>query len=262
MDTHSSNDQHGGDRYLSVAVVLGALIIGAALYFGHSATPATTGTTGQQTAQPAVNIKDIKTAGDPYIGNANAPVTVAFWSDYQCPFCKAFEVGGVQGINIAPALPEIIKNYVDTGKVKVVFMDFPFLGVFPGSNPARDDSTTGALYGRAVWKLYPKQYFAWRTAMYKAQDAEGNQGFGDAASIDKLDATIPGLDAQAITADIQANKATYLAAIAADKTQGQQIGVNGTPSFVVGTDFIQGAVSYATFQSAIDTALSNATTTP
>lgn len=128
-----------------------------------------------------VDSKDIAAASNPFIGKADAPITIAFWSDFQCPYCKAFEVGGVPQIPTPAAFPDIIKNYVDTGKIKVVFMDFTFLG---------NDSVTAALYNHAVWKLYPDQYFAWRTAMYVAQDQEGDQGFGNADSIDQLDAKV------------------------------------------------------------------------
>ncbi|OYV27321.1 MAG: hypothetical protein B7W98_02020 [Parcubacteria group bacterium 20-58-5] len=139
-----------------------------------------------------------------------------------------------------------MKDYVDTGKVKIVFMDFPFLG---------NDSITGGEYSRSVWKLYPDQYFAWRTAMYKAQDQEGDQGFGNAASIDALDATIPGIDAAKVAADVKANKATYDAEMDADKAEAGKVGVNATPSFVIGTQMIAGAYPYANFQAAIDAAL-------
>lgn len=216
------------------AVLLAGLFIGGAIIWNnvHPST-ATPGTGGSGTA-PAVNIKDVSISGEPYIGNPNAPVTIAFWSDYQCPFCKQFE---------QQTLPTLISQYVDTGKVKVVFFDFAFLG---------NDSITGAEYGRAVWKLYPNQYFAWRTAMFTAQDAEGDQGFGNAASIDKLDATVKGLDAAKIKADVAANKATYDAAIAADKAEGQKFGVSATPSFIIGKQLIQGAYPLANFTAAID----------
>lgn len=105
----------------------------------------------------------VNTEGDPYLGRAGAPVTILFWSDFQCPYCKAFETGGVAGLeNITPAFPDIIKNYVNTGKAKVVFMDFPLSNLHPYA-------LTMALYGRAVWKLYPDQYYAWREAVYQAQ---------------------------------------------------------------------------------------------
>ena len=224
-------------------MVAGLLIAGAVMWNGSK--PAGTDSTGSPQAGPKVNIKDVKTDGDPFIGSATAPVTIAFWSDFQCPFCKSAEVGGVPQIPTPPSIPEIIKNYVDMGKVKIVFMDFAFLG---------NDSITAALYNRSVWKLYPTQYFAWRTAMYVAQDAE-NSGFGNATSIDKLNATIPGLDAAKIAADVEANKAVYQAMIDFDKAEAQKVGVNATPSFVIGTEVIQGAYPYPTFQTAIDALL-------
>ena len=211
------------------AVVLAGLFIAAAVFLnGHGTTP------GSGTG---VNAANVKTAGVPYIGQANAPVTLVEWSDYQCPFCKSFE---------QTTLPQIIQNYVNSGKVKVVFKDFPFLG---------NDSVTAAEYGRAVWKLYPEQYFAWRTAMFTAQDQEGDQGFGNAASIDTLDASVSGLDAAKIKADVAANKASYDAAANADKAEAGTFGISATPSFIVGTQLIAGAYPYANFDAAIQAAL-------
>ena len=221
-------------KFLPIAVVIaGLLIAGAVVWNGSHPTAAPAGTAGTGAA-PSVNVKDLKTAGDPTLGQANAPVTIAFWSDFQCPFCKKFELD---------TFPQLVKDYVDTGKVKIVFMDFAFLG---------NDSITGSEYNRAVWKLYPQQYFAWRTAMYNAQDQEGDQGFGNAASIDKLDATIAGIDAAKVAADVKANKAAYDAAMDSDKAEAAKAGVNATPSFVIGTQVIAGAYPYATFQAAID----------
>ena len=231
---------------MPAAIVIAGVIIAGALFFGlksaGSTIPAAQGTAPAATA--AVNIKDVKTAGEPYIGQANAPVTLAFWSDYQCPFCKAFEVGGVAGITTPAALPDLITEYVDTGKLKIVFKDFPFLG---------NDSITAAEYGRSIWKLYPDQFFAWRTAMFKAQDQEGDQGFGNAATIDTLiRSQFPKMSDSAIQADIAKNKATYDAAMQADEQEGASFGIQGTPGFVTGTTLIAGDEPLASFQAAID----------
>ncbi|MEK7212587.1 MAG: thioredoxin domain-containing protein [Patescibacteria group bacterium] len=237
MNTNETNKY-----FLPIAIVVAGLLIAGAVIWNGLRPAGPTGTAGTGTA-PKVNIKDVKTDGNPFIGATNAPVTIAFWSDFQCPFCKSAEVGGVPQIPTPPSVPEIIKNYVDTGKVKIVFMDFAFLG---------NDSITAALYNRSVWKLYPNQYFAWRTAMYVAQDEEGDQGFGDVASIDKLNAKIPDLDAAKIAADVEANKAVYQAMIDSDKAEAQKVGINATPSFIIGTEVIAGAYPFAKLQSVID----------
>lgn len=237
---HNNDDQN--NKFLPVAVIAaGLLIAGAVLWNGSHPTA---GPVGGAVPPPGpgapsagtVDIKNVNTDGDPFIGQANAPLTIAFWSDFQCPYCKNFELG---------TLPQIITEYVNTGKVKIVFMDFAFLG---------NDSTSAALYSRSVWKLYPSQYFAWREAMYKAQDQE-HQGFGNDESINKLNATIAGLDSAKIAADVKANMRAYQAMIDADKTEAGKAGVNATPSFVIGTQVIAGAYPYANFKTAIDEAL-------
>lgn len=234
---HMETNDTMGKYFLPGAVIVAGLFIAGAVLWSGSHPSAPSGTTGTQPTASQADISKVKTDGDPFIGKADAPVTIAFWSDYQCPFCKQFEV---------TTLPQIIKDYVDTGKVKIVMMDFAFLG---------NDSLTGGEYSRAVWKLYPEKYMTWRTAMYQAQDQEGDQGFGNAASIDKLNATIPGLDAAKIAADVKANKAAYDAAMNEDKVEGQKQGINATPGFVIGKQAILGAYPYATFQSAIDAVL-------
>ena len=183
-------------------------------------------------------------ANNPYIGQQNAPVTIAFWSDYQCPYCKAFEVGDKPDIPTDPAMPEIVKNYVDTGKVKVVFMDYPFLG---------PDSQVDAEYARAVWALYPDKFFAWRSALYTQEPQENSMNATqNIAFLKKVTESISGMDFAKLTADVTTNKSAYDAAIASDKAEGAKAGVNATPSFVIGTQLIAGAYPYATFQAAID----------
>lgn len=227
MDTNETTS-----KFLPIAVIVAGLLIAGAVVWNGSRPAA-----GPGGAAPTADIKNVKMDGDPFIGQANAAITIAFWSDFQCPYCKNFELG---------TLPQIIKDYVDTGKAKIVFMDFAFLG---------SDSLSAGLYSRSVWKLYPEQYFAWRTAMYNAQDEEGDRGFGDAESIDKVNATIAGIDAAKVAADVKANADAYQALMDADKAEAQKSGINATPSFVIGTKVIAGAYPYATFQAAIEEAL-------
>lgn len=223
-----------------LAIVIAGALVAGAIYFSNSSGAAEPGTG----APKAVNVKDVKIgAGDPYIGDTNAPITLAYWSDFQCPFCKAVEVGGVQGIAIEPSIPMLIKDYVDTGKLRIVFKDFPFLG---------EDSITAALYEHAVWDSNPNTFYAWREAMFKAQDDEGDQGFGDEASIIALIRKIPGLDADALKAKVVQNRDAYLKLIEDDRSEGAAFGVSGTPGFITGTKFIGGADQPATFKAAIE----------
>ena len=190
------------------------------------------GQTTGATPAPVADIKDVSTAGEPFIGNPNAPVTIAYYSDYQCPFCKKFETEN---------LPTLKADYVDTGKIKIVFKDFVFLG---------PDSQTAALFARAVWNLYPSQYFTWREAMFNAQGEE-NSGFDSRANIEKLTATIPGINQPKVSAAVDANKVAYETAIEADYAEGTKLGVQGTPSVIIGTDLIDGAYPLSSYTDAL-----------
>ncbi len=227
--------------FIPASIVIAGLLVGGGLYFGLSQSGSPAGPGGTQPTV-AVDIKDVNVDGAPYIGKADAKVVLAYWFDYQCPYCKAVDVGGIPQIPIEPAMPLLIKEYVDTGKLKIVFKDYAFLG---------PDSTTAALYKRAVWKLYPDKFYEWHEAMFRAQDEE-HGGFGDEASIVALIKTIPGMDASAVQADVAANKAEYQAKIDADRAEGTSLGISGTPGFITGKTLIPGAVELPSFKSAID----------
>src|SRR5437868_1421996 len=103
-------------KYLTpIAVLLGAGLIAVALIWGGGVR----GTNPNDPNAPAaeVDIKDVSTDGNPFIGDKNAPTTVAVYFDYQCPFCKQFELS---------VTPELM-SYVTSGKTKIVFKDFHFL---------------------------------------------------------------------------------------------------------------------------------------
>ncbi|TSC62378.1 MAG: protein-disulfide isomerase [Parcubacteria group bacterium Athens0416_74] len=238
MTEHTQKDF--SNLYTPIAIVLAGVIIGAFAMVGISKMGGASG--GEQASK--VDIADVNIENDPYIGEKDAPVVLAYWSDFQCPYCKAVEMGHPQ-IPTDPALPVLIREYVDTGKLKIVFKDYAFLS---------EDSTTAAIWGRAVWDLYPTKYFAWREAMYNAQDEE-HGGFGDEASIFELTKTITGIDANAVKTRVGTNAEAYLALIEADKAEGTSFGVQGTPGFITGKTLIPGALSPEEFKAAIEAQL-------
>lgn len=70
----------------------------------------------------------LKLDGEPSRGSSSAPVTIVEFTDYECPFCRQFETA---------TLPAIVKNYVDTGKVRLVVHDFP-LNIHANAMPAAE----------------------------------------------------------------------------------------------------------------------------
>ena len=83
---------------VSAAIIFAGLLIAGAVYFSNVKQPSTVAIQQpnpqeqqQPLAQAVVDISKVKIDGEPFIGDLNAPVTIAYWSDYQCPFCKRFE---------------------------------------------------------------------------------------------------------------------------------------------------------------------------
>ncbi|HLD70791.1 MAG TPA: thioredoxin domain-containing protein [Negativicutes bacterium] len=181
------------------------------------------------------DIASVKTEGSPVIGSADAPVAVAYWSDYQCTYCKKFE---------AEVVSRIIADYVDAGKVKIIFKDFAFLG---------PDSTTAALAGRAVWEISPEKFAGWHKAMHEKQDAE-NSGWGNRADILALTQEV-GIDSVKVGELMDAKAAEYQKAIDADQREGAAFGIGGTPSVIIGKQLVYGFSSYEKLKPLIEAEL-------
>lgn len=221
-------------------IVAGIIIAGAVLWSaGKGASPPSP--TGTQQAPPAqaVNASTVETAGEPFIGNANASLTMAYWYDYQCPFCQR---------NEQSAMPQIIKEYVDTGKLKVVFKDYQFLG---------PDSQTLGRYSQAVWEAAPDQFYQWHKAIYDNQGAE-NAGWATEEKIRAITTQVLDANLANQIADlVKAKGDEYQKEMDDDKAEGAAMGIAGTPGTIVGTQLVSGAQPYAVFKAAIDAALTN-----
>ena len=66
-----------------------------------------------------ITIDTFLSNGSPILGDPNAPITLVEFGDYQCHYCNVF----FQSIE-----KDIVKNYVDTGKVKIIFKDYNIIG--------------------------------------------------------------------------------------------------------------------------------------
>ncbi len=228
--------------YIALAILFSGILISLTIYFSNSQS-ATTGANNQPVAveseEPVLEVdaSKIDTTGDPVMGDQNAPLTMVYWYDFQCPFCKQFE---------EETLPALIDKYVNNSQMKIVFKDYAFLG---------SDSQDASLVSNAIWELYPQDYFAWQEAMMTSQDEE-NGGFGNMESIlAMIKEKFPQMDTSKIQETINNKKADYEAEISADAQEGQNNGVQGTPGFVIGTQAIFGAYPLENFISIIDSEL-------
>jgi len=107
-----------------ILLVSAVLVLGmaAGLIIGIYYLPARPAVQPQQppSEQPPVRVSGVSADDDPSLGSDDAPVTMIEFSDFQCPFCKSF---------FERTLPEIKKQYVEAGKVRLVYRDFPIRGM-------------------------------------------------------------------------------------------------------------------------------------
>jgi len=183
---------------------------------------------GQPTGPVDVSVDD-----DPAKGDENAPVTIIEFTDYQCPFCKKFAT---------ETLPQIMKNYVDTGKVRYVLRDFP-LGNHPDAGPAANAAECVRAQGG------DDMYFDYHDTLFVNQNALG---------VDKLKEYAAGLniDQGQLASCIDNNE--YVDEIKADFDAGGSYGVRGTPAFYINGNLVAGAQPYENFVRIIDEALEEA----
>ena len=172
----------------------------------------------------------------PFIGNAKAPVVVTYWSDYQCPYCRVEEEN---------VLSRLIKEYVETGKVKVEFKEVTFIG---------PDSQTADLAGRAVWEVAPNKFFQWYKTILSHQGAE-NSGWASKDNIIALTRTVAGIDADAVARLMTEHAGAYQKSIDANRAEAAAKGVVRVPAAIIGTQLILNAQPYIWYKTAIDNTL-------
>lgn len=173
----------------------------------------------------------LKLGAEYTLGRSDAPVVIVEYTDYQCPYCSLFHTG---------AYPEIRKNFIDTGKVRFIKRDLA-LDFHPNALKAAQAARCAGDQGK-FWE------------MHDVLSANPNSLGPDAYAKYARDI---GLDAGAFKGCIESDK--YLADIRGSGQGAGTIGINGTPSFVVGTvkgdtldgTKIIGAQPYAVFEEVI-----------
>jgi protein-disulfide isomerase len=181
--------------------------------------------------------RDVSIAGAPVMGDSDARVTLIEYSDYQCPFCARHS---------RQTMPDIIKNYISAGKVKFVMREFPIPNLHPRAKAASNAALCAGEQGK-YWEMHDVLF-----ANQRKMSDEDLLSYG--ASIDLEAAQFGDCIKQGTHSD-QVNK---------DIEEGQELGVRGTPSFVLGlTDpgdpntikvskFVRGAQAYDAFAKEID----------
>src|SRR5262245_31438050 len=150
---------------------------------------------------------NIDTLGAPETGNARASVAMIEFSDFQCPFCKR---------HVDATLPKIRKKYIDTGKIRYLFMDFPLEEIHPQALKAAVASHCAA---------EQKKYWQMHDRLFANQDKLKDDDL--AAHAKAL-----GLDERRFESCLESDK--YDDRIKASVALGEKLGIDGTPAIVLG----------------------------
>ncbi len=194
-------------------------------------------TNGSASADVAAVLTDEQTKAlpetDPVIGDANAPVTIVEFSDFQCPFCEVF---------YTQTLTQLTKDFIDTGKVKLVYRDYP-LSIHPfavAAAHAAECANDQKKFKEMHDMLFSKQK-EW-SQVEKVLDVFT----GYAKTI--------GLDEKVYGECMSTQK--NLPEIRKDMLDGLAVGVKGTPHFFIDGHRISGALDYeSVFKKAIQAEL-------
>jgi protein-disulfide isomerase len=160
-------------------------------------------------------------------GDKNAPVTIVEFSDYECPFCGRFYQN---------TLTEIVSEYIDTGKVRLVYRDFPL---------SFHRNARGAAMAAECAKEQggDKAYYKMHDVMYENNTALTVENL-------KKWAGEQGLDTAKFNSCFDSEK--FAGEIDKDFADGQSYGVSGTPAFFINGRKLSGAQPFSVFKSMIE----------
>ena len=161
-------------------------------------------------------------------GDSNAPVTIVEWGDFECPFCARF---------YSQTLSLIDNNYIKTGKVKLVYRDFPF-SFHANAQKSAEAAECAGEQGK-YWEMHDKLFesgISGGVNSFKQYAKE--MGLSSAEFDDCLDS---GKMEQEVKKDMQ---------------DGSAAGITGTPGFIINGVLVSGAQPYDAFKQVIESELS------
>ena len=207
---------HGPSLAIGAAIASIAIVI-AFISFNGISEPAEISIesppTVQQAGPPKITLNTFLTNGSPVLGNSNAPITLVEFGDYQCHFCNVF---------FESTEEDIVKNYVKTGKVKMIFKDYNIIG--PDSINASHGSHCANDQGM-FWEYHDILYSNWTGE---------NNGWASSENLIKFAQEI-GLDLDEWSECMSNGK--HSQTILASNEDAGKLGLTGTPAFfVIGPD--------------------------
>ena len=187
--------------YLAIPIMIGVLVGGVLSEYGVDS----------NNSEKLTSTKLIEN-GSPFMGNINAPITIVEWGDYQCTFCYKFHQNTLDIIN---------EDFIKTGKVKIIFKDFPLNGV---DSKLAAEASYCAQDQEKYWKYHDELYKNW---------GGERTGWITRESLDKFAETVD-LDLKKFNKCLDDHK--YENKVDLLYEFGKEIGIDATPSFLVFND--------------------------
>jgi protein-disulfide isomerase len=213
------------------AILIAALLVSGSIVF-YSLNTGQLGANIKQAGNPTVGEKvNVSADDDAVLGNAKAEVTVIEFSDFQCPFCRAFW---------SDAYQQIKKEYIDTGKIKFVFRDYP-LSFHPAAQVSAESAECADEQGK-FWEMHDKIF------QEQAKQGTGTVTYGT-VELKKWASQI-GLNSAEFNQCLDSGK--YKSEVEKDVADGSAYGVSGTPTLFINGNPIVGAQPFSAFKAIID----------
>jgi protein-disulfide isomerase len=179
----------------------------------------------------AADVEDV--LGEMALGSADAHLTITEHSSLTCGHCATFH---------AENLPKIKKNYIDTGKVRLVFRDFPL-------------GKLALIASMLPHCAGPDRYFGFLEVLFRSQRIWA--GSNDPLTELTRMARMGGMSEEKVNACL-GNQALFDAIQKRAAADGKEFEIDSTPSFVIDGKTISGNLPYEEFQKVIDEALEKA----
>jgi protein-disulfide isomerase len=168
------------------------------------------------------------------MGNANAPVEVEEYADFECPACQQFAV---------LTLPDVRDRLINTGQVRWRFRDFPLYQTHLKSPIAHEGAACAGEQGK-FWEMHDQLYYNQSKWVEARNTEKAVREYAKAVGVDLA------------KYDECAESHRYQARIAASAKVGESRGVNSTPTLIVGGMMIPGGLTYDSLKAIVTKAAS------
>jgi protein-disulfide isomerase len=218
-------------RVFAILCAVVILVIGAKVYMSQPGPAVTDALIGSANAQETADI-DTSTIPDMVQGAEDAPITMIEYASYTCPHCAAFHAGPYQ---------EIKKNYIDTGKVKLIYREVYF--------------DRYGLWGSMVARCGgPDKFFGITDLIFKGQSDWAKLGTPtEIVDAFKKIGRLAGISDEELNACLQDGEQAQTL-VAWYQENAEEHDVTGTPSFVINGEKV-GNQSYAEFEALFEAEL-------